>query len=401
MKSFLDNQQEKNFNKEKLFYIVAGESSGDILGAGLIKELKQKYPNAKFHGIGGALMLQQGLKPFYPMERLSVMGVVPILMRFVELLAMRRRLRKKIIADQADCFIGIDAPVFNTQLEYDLKKKGIKTVHYVSPSVWAWRANRIYKIVKSVSLMICLFPFELDIYKKHRLPAVCVGHPLADEIPLTSENNIAREKLDLSRDEKLLAILPGSRGSEMKFLLEPFIQTAQNLSDKFPELTFIIPCANQKRREQIEKYFTENNISLTIKLVDGNSRLVMQAADFVLLASGTATLEAMLLKKPMVVAYRVSAFSYWVYDKFLKVRNFALPNLLAKKKIVKEVMQENCTVENLTKEVEFLIDGEAKQQVIEEYNVLHQELRQGGNEKAAKAIVDLLDMTESESLAHE
>jgi len=399
--SLTDNQQEKNSDKEKLFYVVAGESSGDILGAGLIKQLKQHYPHAEFHGIGGALMLQQGLKPFYPMERLSVMGVVPILMRFFELLAMRRRLRKKIIADQADCFIGIDAPVFNTQLEYDLKKKGIKTVHYVSPSVWAWRENRIYKIVKSVSLMICLFPFELDIYKKHRLPAVCVGHPLADEIPLKTEKNIAREKLGLSSGENLLAILPGSRGSEMKFLLDAFIQTALNLSVKFPKLTFIIPCANQKRREQIEKYFVENNITLVVKLVDGNSRMVMQAADYVLLASGTATLEAMLLKKPMVVAYRVSDFSYWVYDKFLKVRNFALPNLLAKKTIVKEVMQENCTIENLTKEMQLLMDGEAKDQTIEEYNLLHHELRQGGNEKAARAIVDLLETTKSENLEYE
>jgi len=389
-----DRNQAEVIN-EKVFYLVAGESSGDILGAGLIKELKRRYSAAEFYGIGGPLMIAAGLNSFYPMERLSVMGIAPIIARLPELLAMRRRFTKTIVEHHADCFIGIDAPVFNTQLEYNLKQKGITTVHYVSPSVWAWRENRIYKIVKSVSLMICLFPFELEIYKKHRLPAVCVGHPLADEIPLQTNKEQARAHLGLPIDKKVLAILPGSRGSEMKFLLEPFIKTAQNLAERFPDLNFVIPCANLKRRKQIENYFELNEIELNVKLFDGNSRKVMQAADYVLLASGTATLEAMLLKKPMLVAYKVSSFSYWVYDKLLKVRNFALPNLLANKKLVKELMQENCTVSKLTDEMKRLIDGGTNQQIVGEYNLLHNALRQGGSEKAAQAIADLLESPEA------
>jgi len=248
-------------NKQnKLFYLVAGESSGDILGARLIDALKTHYPEAEFCGIGGPLMLASGLKSFYPMERLSVMGIVPILARLPELLKMRRRLARTIIAQNTDCFIGIDAPVFNTDLEFKLKKKGMTTVHYVSPSVWAWRENRIYKIVKSVSLMICLFPFELEIYKTHHLPAVCIGHPLAEEIPLQTDVNSMRERLNLPQDKKILAILPGSRGSETKFLLEPFIQTAKKLARKYPQLYFVIPCTNSKRRAQIESFLQQNNL---------------------------------------------------------------------------------------------------------------------------------------------
>jgi len=387
----LDQNHSHTSQERKVFYLVAGESSGDILGAGLINQLKKHYPCAEFYGIGGELMLVAGLNSFYPMDRLSVMGIVPIIARLPELLTMRHRLIKKIVNHQADCFIGIDAPVFNTQLEYKLKQKGITTVHYVSPSVWAWRENRIYKIVKSVSLMICLFPFELAIYKKHQLPAVCIGHPLADEIPLQVNSDEARGQLDLPMDKKILAILPGSRGSEMKFLLQPFIETAQNLAKKFTGLSFVIPCANLKRRKQVEDFFAQNEIELDIKLFDGDSRKIMQAADFVLLASGTATLEAMLLKKPMLVAYKVSSFSYWIYDKFLKIRNFSLPNLLANKKLVKELMQENCTVENLTQALIQLIENGSNEKIINEFDLLHQNLRQGGSEKAAQAITNLLE----------
>lgn len=386
------NQNKLTMNKEsKLFYLVAGESSGDILGARLISELKTYYPEADFRGIGGPLMLAAGLKSFYPMERLSVMGIAPILARLPELFKMRYRLSKTIISQKADCFIGIDAPVFNTELEFKLKKKGITTVHYVSPSVWAWRENRIYKIVKSVSLMICLFPFELDIYKRHHLPAVCIGHPLAEEIPIETDSSAMRKQLNLPLDKKILAILPGSRGSETKFLLEPFIQTAEKLAKKYPQLNFVIPCANANRRKQIEFSLRQNKTNIDIKLFNGQSREIMQASDYILLASGTATLEAMLFKKPMVVAYKVSSFSFWVYTKLLKIKNFSLPNLLANKKLVSELIQNDCKVEKLTAELSRLIDNQSLESITDQYNQLHQNLRLGGSHKAAKAIYELLE----------
>lgn len=390
MNHLLNNLQSDN-QQAKLFYIVAGESSGDILGARLIDALKLYFPKAKFCGIGGVLMQQAGLQSYYPMDRLSVMGIAPIIVRLPELLRMRRRLAKAIVKQQTDCFIGIDAPVFNTDLELMLKEKGVTTVHYVSPSVWAWRENRIHKIVKSVSLMICLFPFELDIYKRHHLPAVCIGHPLADEIPLEVNCSESRKELQLPMNGKILAILPGSRGSEMKFLLEPFLNSAQVLAKKYPELSFVIPCANEKRKAQLKKYIQQNNVELDLKIIDGQSRQVMQAANYVLLASGTATLEAMLLKKPMLVAYKVSGFSYWIYSKFLKIKNFSLPNLLANKKLVVELMQDDCTQDKLVNQLSQLIDSDSNRALIQQFDQLHQDLQRGGSQKAAKAIADLVN----------
>jgi len=373
-----------------LFYLVAGEASGDILGSGLIAELKQIYPKARFRGIGGPLMQAQGLQIVYPMERLSVMGIMPIIARLIELIKQRRQLAKEVISQKADCFIGIDAPVYNTELEYQLTSEGITCVHYVSPSVWAWREKRIHKIIKSVHLMICLFPFELAIYKKHHLPAVCVGHPLAEEIPLQSDQGKARQSLGLSQDKKILAILPGSRGSEMKFLLRPFIDSAIQLAKLYPDLVFVVPCANAKRRKQLEKYLELNQPSVDIKLVDGKSREVMQASNVVLLASGTATLEAMLLKRPMLVAYKVSPFSFWIYRRLLKIKQFALPNLLAGKNLVKELMQDHCEVVNIVTEIKRLLEKERSEQMIQDFNQLHQDLRLGGNQKAAQRIAQLL-----------
>jgi lipid-A-disaccharide synthase len=371
------------------FYLVAGEASGDILGQRLMLALKSRFPNATFKGIGGELMAREGLQVVYPMERLSVMGVIPIVKRLIELLGVRRRLARQVIQERADCFIGIDAPVFNTHLEFKLKNAGIKTVHYVSPSVWAWRENRIYKIVKSVSLMICLFPFELAIYKQHKLPAVAVGHPLADEIPLQPNMAEARKNLGLPLDQKIISILPGSRGSELKFLLEPFLQSAAKLAQKH-QLKFVVPCANQKRKHQIDQYINDHQLNIDISTFLGQSRKLMLASDVVLLASGTATLEAMLLKKPMLVAYKVSPFSYWIYTKFLKINNFSLPNLLAGKSLVTELMQQECSVQNIVTEMELLIEGKNSQDLMAEYLSLHQSLKLNGSEIAATAIAKLL-----------
>ena len=374
-----------------LIYLVAGEDSGDILGAGLMQSLRVHYPKIIFRGIGGPLMQEQGLECFYPYQRLSVIGIAPILKRFFELARMRKRLKNTIIKQKADCFIGIDAPVFNTALEYQLTQKGIKCIHYVSPSVWAWRENRIHKIVKSVSLMLCLFPFELAIYKKHGLSAICVGHPLANDIPLNSDQRMARQMLDIEENSLLLALLPGSRGSETKYLLPPFIKTAEKLQQKYPEIQFILPCASQKIRTQIEDYLQQNAIGFNILLTDGDSRTAILASDLVLLASGTATLEATLLKKPMVVAYKLSNLSYFIYSRLLKIKHFSLPNLLSGKSLVKEFIQSDCTVENLSTALADLIERDKENLKLEnEYISIHEELRQGGSQKAAQAIYDLL-----------
>ncbi len=374
----------------KEFVLVAGEASGDILGASLIKSLKLHYPDARFSGIGGKLMMAEGFQSIFPMERLSIMGIVPILKRLPELLIMRRKLARHIIDLKPSCFIGIDAPVFNTGLEFKLKSAQIKTVHYVSPSVWAWRENRIYKIAKSVSLMLCLFPFELPIYKKHAVPAVCIGHPLANEIPMDPDVTDARAHFGFNLTDKVVALLPGSRGSELNYLLEPFIQTASVLNSHYLDIRFVVPCANQKRRQQVEAFLNNFEHQLPITLVDGQSRLVMQAADAVLLASGTATLEAMLLKKPMLVAYKMSNFSVWVFKKLLKIKQFSLPNLLAGKDIVKEFIQEDCVPEKLSRELIALIDSNQSSPVISQYYELHQSLKLGGSHKAAEAIVELI-----------
>lgn len=376
----------------KEFVLVAGEASGDILGAGLIQSLKHHYPTAKFTGIGGELMQAEGLISIFDMERLSVMGIVPILKRLPELLRMRSQLVQYIIQLKPTCFIGIDAPEFNTHLEYKLKVANIKTVHYVSPSVWAWRENRIFKIVKSVSLMVCLFPFELPIYKKHSVPAVCIGHPLANEIDMVPDVEYAKQQFDFNPGSLVVALLPGSRGSEIKYLLEPFIETAKMASKKYTGIQFILPCANSKCREQIDTFLRQYGNDLPIQLVDGQSRLAMQAADVVLLASGTATLEAMLLKKPMLVAYKMSALSAWIFKKLLKVKQFSLPNLLAGESVVKEFIQEDCEPDKLFKELVRLIDSNAASPIIQQFTELHHLLKLGGSEKAARAIVDLIEV---------
>lgn len=376
---------------DNVFYMVAGEASGDILGSTIIKSLKKKYPQAVFKGIGGPLMQAQGFQSLYPMERLSVMGIVPILKRLPELLRMRAKLAKKIISDKPCCFIGIDAPEFNIGLEQRLKQQGLTTAHCVSPSVWAWREKRIYKIANSVSLMLCLFPFEQAFYQRHKIPCVCIGHPLADEIPLIADNDAARKNLKLDTAELTLALLPGSRGSEVKFLLGDFIQAAEKIAKKYPQAKFVLPCANQKIRLHIEKFLALNKTRMQLRLIDGQSREVMQAADVVLLASGTATLEAMLLKKPMLVAYKVSAFSYWIFKKLLKIKQFSLPNLLAGKPIVVELIQQDCHAENLFKHLCQLIDAGDNHQQIEQFTQLHQSLKLGGGDKAASAIAQLLD----------
>ena len=376
--------------------IVAGEASGDILGAGLISELKKKYPNAVFEGIAGPLMQEQGCASLEPMESLSIMGLVPILKKLPELLKMRADLARYWIDVKPDLFIGIDAPEFNIGLEKKLKKHGIKTVHYVSPSVWAWRPKRIFKIKKAVDLMLCLFPFEQDIYQHHAIDNFCVGHPLADDIPVESNKNQARDELELEHNKQLVCIMPGSRGSEMKLLGPDFIGMAVLLKQFYPDIRFIAPMANQKRRAQFEQQLQDAKDKYQsipdIQLIDGQSRKAMTAADYIVMASGTATLEAMLIKRPTVVAYKVGALSYKVFKQLLTIETFAIPNLLSKKLLLPELIQDDCTPDNLFAEVRAWIGddennrGQRWQEVHDEFVDMHQALQKNANVYAANSI---------------
>ncbi len=372
--------------------IVAGEASGDILGADLVTHLQQRFPDAEFEGLAGPRMQALGVRSLYPMERLSVMGILPILMRLPELLALRRRLAKRWLATPPDLFIGIDAPEFNLGLEQRLRTGGVRTVHYVSPSVWAWREKRIFKIARAVDLMLTLFPFELDIYQRHGVRAVHVGHPLADSLPLEPDQRLARQTLQLPVDAKVLAVLPGSRGSELKLLAPVFLQVIQRLHARDPGLQFVLPCANERRRAQLEATIAQLQIRAPLHILDGQSQTAMTAADAVLLASGTATLEAMLLKRPMVVAYRVGAISYAIFKRLLRIRRFALPNLLTGADVVPELMQEQCTVDTLEQTVseQLALTPEARRELQARFLEQHLALRLRAGERAAAAIAALL-----------
>jgi len=283
--------------------LVAGEASGDILGAGLMRALKARHPAVEFIGVGGPLMQAEGLTSYFPMERLSVMGLVEVLGRLRELLARRKKLVADLIAAKPDVFIGIDAPDFNLNIELKLRQAGIKTVHYVSPSVWAWRQKRVLKIREGCDLMLTLFPFEARFYEEKGVPVRFVGHTLADAIPLEADRAAARAELGLP-DGPLVALMPGSRGGEVGRLGALFLDTAQCLRALRPGVRFVMPCASAQRRAQLEELLVGRDLPLT--LLDGQSHLALAACDAVLIASGTATLEALLYKRPMVVAYRLA-----------------------------------------------------------------------------------------------
>jgi len=373
--------------------ILAGESSGDILGAGLMQALKSQYPEIAFEGIGGELMTAQGLQSMVPMERLSVMGLIEPLKRLPELLRIRKQVIHYFLKQQPDVFIGIDSPDFNLNIEKRLKQAGITTVHYVSPSVWAWRSKRIHKIAQAVDLMLTLFPFEKPVYEKHNVAVHCVGHPLADLIPLEVDKVSAREALGISASAQVLALLPGSRGGEVSRLAPVFLECASLCLQHWPQLQFVIPCANVARREQIENLVSDSFQNLPVKLIDGRSREVMAAADAILIASGTATLEALLLKKPMLVCYKMSALSYALISRMLKVPYFSLPNLLAGKKLVEERVQGEVNAEDLLQSLKSLLEDENKQEQVNlEYLKIHQSLRKNANASAAEAVLNLISV---------
>jgi lipid-A-disaccharide synthase len=370
--------------------IVAGEASGDVLGASLLESLNRLYPEVESFGVGGPLMQEQGFTSWYPMERLSVMGLVEPLKRLPELLAMRRDLGRRFAREKPDVFVGIDSPDFNITLERQLRKSDIKVAHYVSPSVWAWRQGRIKSIKRSVDLMMTLFPFEQEIYQQQRIPVTCVGHPLADEFPDQTDREACCQGLGIDPETTWIALLPGSRAAEVEQLGHVFLQAAGLCQQEMPDAGFLIPAASSDRKQQLQELLARYP-GVPARLFDGRSREVMGASHLVVMASGTTTLEAMLLKRPMVVAYRMSNLSYQIISRMLKVPWVSLPNLLADEELVPELLQGDATPENISSSVCGLLHDKYRVSRLQEhFSRLHESLRCGAGDRAAAAIRGLV-----------
>jgi lipid-A-disaccharide synthase len=373
--------------------IVAGEASGDILAAGLIKQLKKHYPNAIFEGIAGPKMLAQGCQSLFDMEELSVMGLVEVLSRIRRLVFVRKSMLNHFLANPPDVFIGVDAPDFNLGLELKLKKQGIKTVQYVSPTVWAWREKRIFKIAKATHLVLSIFPFEKQVYDKHQIPCEFVGHTMADDIAIKPDKQKARHSLQLQENTTVLALLPGSRKREVDTLLDVFIQSCLLVKSDIAELKVLIPVINRQRKDQVDEYIQTHKPDLCIQVVIGHAREAMIASDAVLLASGTATLEAMLCKKNMVTAYKLNGLTYQMMKWLYKAKYFALPNVLADEKLIPELLQDNVTPENISKLLLPMLTTQNAEQLalVAKFETLHESLKKDADVQAALAVTNLIE----------
>ena len=372
------------------FAVVAGEPSGDALASGLIEALRARVPGARFEGIAGPRMLAAGCETHYPMERLSVMGLFEVFGRYLELLPLRRRLARRFAADPPDVFIGVDAPDFNLPLELALRRAGVRIVHFVSPSVWAWRRYRLKRIARAVDLMLALFPFEPPIYEARSIPVRYVGHPLADEITMRTDRGAARARLGLDPGMPTVALLPGSRMSELRFLAEPLARTAHWVHRRRPGVRFVAPLVDGPTRDAFSRALAAHASDIPCELFIGASRDAMAASDVVLLASGTATLEALLLKRPMVITYRTMRLTWILGRAMVHIDHFGLPNLLAGTRLVPELMQDDAVPERLGPALlERLDHPEQQRRVLEEFDRIHRGLRNDAFSKAAEAVLQV------------
>ncbi len=372
--------------------VVAGEMSGDLLGARLMAVLQQRLPAVEFEGIGGPEMVARGCRTLFPMERLSVLGLTEVLGRYRELHAIRSQLRRHFLQHPPDVFIGIDSPGFNLGLELALRRAGIRTVHYVSPQVWAWRSYRVHKIRKAVDRILTLYPFEEEFYRKHEVPVEFVGHPLADEIPQEVNRDEVRARLKLPLDRTLVALLPGSRVSELRAHADVFVQTALWLHDRHPDMQFILPFVNRETRQIFEDAIKRHSAwDLPLTRLHGHSRDALGAADVALLASGTAALEALLIKRLMVVTYRVSRISYVLIKMFSHIRRYSMPNNLAGRALVPELLQGDAVPRKLGMEVEYqLTHPGLASETLATFGQIHAQLRRGASKRAADAVMQVL-----------
>jgi lipid-A-disaccharide synthase len=376
--------------------MVAGEVSGDNLGAGLIQALQKKIPSAEFVGIAGPKMQALGCKSLYSMDELTVMGILVSLVSIVRILWIRYRLYRYLVKNPPDVFVGIDAPDFNLSLEAKLRKKGITCIHYVSPTVWAWRRYRLRKIKRAVDHMLAILPFEEDFYREYNIPVTYVGHPMAEEIELHPDVQAARKRLDLPEDKVIVALLPGSRRSELERHGALFVETVRWIHERNRKLHFVVAPVDSATQQQFETAIAEQHgKNLPIEIITGKSREVMTASDLVVLASGTAALEAALLKKPMVVTYKVSFLTYVIVKLLSHVKYYSMPNNLAGRELVPELMQYEATAENIGRAVEkILSDPVEKKHLVAELEKMHLDLKRDGDQRAADTVLSYLKVTQ-------
>ncbi|VAX44774.1 Lipid-A-disaccharide synthase [Acinetobacter calcoaceticus] len=388
-------------NRKLKIGIVVGEVSGDTLGVKLMRSFREQGIDAEFEGIGGPQMIAEGFKSYYPMETLSVMGIVEVLKDLKKLFAVRDSLINQWMEQPVDIFIGIDAPDFNLRLSKSIKEKNlpIKTVQYVSPSVWAWRQGRVHGIKQSIDLILCLFPFEKVFYQRYEVPAAFVGHPLAKQLPLENPIQIAKQQLGIDENQKHIALLPGSRKGEVERLLPMLLGAANILHKKYPNIQFLIPAINDARKQQIEQGVEQlaPHLKAVVHILENTDteskvgRMVMNASNIIALASGTATLEAMLMHRPMVTFYKLHWLTYLIAKFLVKIPYYSLPNIIAGKKVIEELIQADATPENLAAEIEKLMNIEKAQIQVMQHLTMHKQLISGNTEDSVQAILRILE----------
>lgn len=378
--------------------IIAGEPSGDLLGADLIRAVKMRCPEAVFEGIAGPKMLEQGCNALFPMEKLTVFGLFEVLKHLPELLKIRKRIRSHFLANPPDVFIGIDAPDFNLPLERTLHESGIKTAHYVSPTVWAWRPGRIKKLIGTLNALLCIFPFEADYFAPTPVPARYIGHPLADQLHPDEGGAQMRKTLGIADDAPVLTLMPGSRMGEIRFHGALFLEAAAKCRAAMPDLVILAPMVNERTRQAFESIHQEQFSDLPIRILDEPAKDLIQAADAVLTASGTATLEIMLLARPMVAVYCLSPLSAWVFQTFnlLKTPFVAMPNLIANRRIIPEYLQQAAQPDVLAQDLlQWLQHPQTRQEVIDEFESLRPLLARNASQNAAEVLLEIAQSEQS------